>query len=122
MVEGCAAEPAGGDTRSVETELEDDDYVVQVLGNGIIVNALQQHRCCLEGSSAFNQEAETLYFDIHLEGSPCRCMCNSTFKGAIALEPGDYQLKVRRFEGEDQEVVYEQGLSIQSERPGAANQ
>ncbi|MBF5042203.1 hypothetical protein FGE12_07325 [Aggregicoccus sp. 17bor-14] len=72
---------------------------VSALGTGALVTHQLTHGCCLQGRVSSAIEGRTLTLTETLSGESCRCLCSSTVRAAVRLEPGQYTLKVVTREG-----------------------
>jgi hypothetical protein len=120
-ITGCLAEAdeAGGArhpvavTRSAPATPE---VTVSALGNGLIVAHDLAHACCLKGEVEARVEGTTVRVIETLSGSPCRCMCHSTLKTAVALVPGDYTVEVVVKDGFGEKTVTSRSIRVGSPR------
>lgn len=72
---------------------------VGALGTGALVTHQLTHGCCLQGRVSSALEGRTLTLTETLSGASCRCLCSTTVRAAVRLEPGQYTLKVVTREG-----------------------
>ena len=59
---------------------------------GLLVTHALSHACCLSGAVSTSIESDLVTVTERLRGDPCRCMCGSTLRTAVRLEPGRYRL------------------------------
>jgi hypothetical protein len=113
-VQGCLAggKEAAKGTRSRRSGRQADEIRVHALGTGIVVNHLLTHTCCLEASVTSTVEGNTVRIREELFGKPCRCMCRSTIRTAVALTPGDYRVQVDLFAHGESKRVHEEDVSV----------
>jgi hypothetical protein len=109
-VEGCAAHPETADLPATRTMPSPARVAVRSVVGGIIVTHSLPHACCLKGSVEARLDRNVATVREVLSGTPCRCMCESTLRTGMALDPGDYRLvlemeRAGRVETVDEETV-----------------
>lgn len=86
---------------------------VTTTGTGAIVTHHFNHLCCLEAEVSTSVEGGQVTIAEALSGDPCKCMCDSTVKTAVGLEPGSYTLVyTQRRDHEEPRTVAEQPIEI----------
>lgn len=113
-VEGCAAHPERAMDQPPARALPPTDTAVEVqpLRRGAVVVHELTHPCCLKANVTAHVEKKVARVRETLSGNPCRCMCSSTLRTALALTPGTYQLIVELERDKKVEKVHEQALSV----------
>lgn len=112
--EGCLAEPermpsSGGPPSQSNPS---DEPELTAVDGGVVLTHPLRHACCLKGAVESVLKGRTLEVEETLSGKPCRCMCQSTIRTAVALPPGDYQVKLRLKEAGGTKVALDRPLSI----------
>jgi len=113
-VEGCAAHPERAMDQPPARALPPTGTAVEVqpLRRGAMVVHELTHACCLKANVTTQLEKKVATVHETLSGNPCRCMCSSTLRTALALPPGTYQLVVELERDKKVEKVHEQALSV----------
>ena len=112
-VEGCAAHPERGTKQAPpramysQTRLE-----VQPTGGGLIVVHELAHACCLKAKVTSQVKGQTATLRETLSGRPCACICSSTLRSALALEPGTYQVVIELERSKKVEKLRQQEISV----------
>lgn len=88
------------------------EVAVSALGHGVIVAHDLQHACCLKGAVETRVDGATVRVRETLSGSPCRCLCRSTLKTAVALAPGAYTVEVVLVNGGSERTVATEQVSV----------
>jgi hypothetical protein len=112
-VEGCAAHPERGTKQAPpgamysQTRLE-----VQPTDGGVIVVHELAHACCLKAKVTSQVQGQTATLREILSGRPCGCICSSTLRSALALEPGTYQVVVELERSKKVEKLHQQEVRV----------
>ncbi len=77
-----------------------------VPGGAIVVHELA-HACCLRGEVNTARSGRRVTVTERLTGKPCRCMCSSTLRTAVPLEPGRWTIEVELDQGRLRRLVTE---------------
>jgi hypothetical protein len=93
-----------------------DAIGVTAAGNGIVATHDLSHACCLTAKTETKVEQQHVTIIETLEGSPCRCMCSSTLRTRVGLEPGDYTVTLQLNRAGKTETVHEQSVKIGMKR------
>ncbi len=92
-VSGCAAETQK-DTEPTRGLPPEEKVVATAVPTGLVLTHEVPHACCLSEKTEVKVEGQAVTITEHLEGTPCRCLCGSTVRTAVALEKGTWQVEV----------------------------
>jgi len=114
LAEADADEAAGERHPAVATRSRGaaPEVAVSALGNGVVVAHDLQHACCLKGAVLTRVDGATVRVRETLSGSPCRCLCQSTLKTAVALAPGAYTVEVVLVSGGSERTVASEPITV----------
>jgi hypothetical protein len=111
-VEGCLADkgaaaksaPAAPAARALPTH-PPEQVDLKVVSGGLRLTHQLSHACCLEAQVTTSVRGAQVSVVEELKGTPCRCKCDSTVHSAVALKPGEYNVRlVVRQPGREREV------------------
>ncbi len=88
-----------------------DSFQVTGQAGNVLIEQSFGHACCLEATTTAVLDGTALVVTTELTGDPCRCLCASTIRSSIPLDPGTYTVKiVHRRDGEAKERHVERAV------------
>ncbi|HYR55018.1 MAG TPA: hypothetical protein VEM39_02815 [Myxococcaceae bacterium] len=112
-VEGCAAHPERGTKQEPPRAMYSQTRLdVQPTPGGVIVVHELAHACCLKAKVTSQVKDRTATLRETLSGRPCQCICSSTLRSALALEPGTYQVVIELERSKKVEKLRQQEISV----------
>jgi hypothetical protein len=78
------------------------------------------HACCLRARTRIAQTANTVTLIEELYGTPCRCQCASTLSTELVLKPGEYELRVKTVQRENESEAFQGNLHVAASTAPAA--
>jgi hypothetical protein len=85
--------------------------VTAVPGGALVVHELT-HACCLRSQVTSSIAGARAVVRETLSGTPCRCMCGSTLRTAVALPPGTWTVAVELETGGEVRLVSERPVTV----------